>query len=315
MSDRLRDRARGRWADILGGLGFGGDLLTGKHSSCPMCGGKDRFRFDDKKGGGTWICSQCGAGDGVQLVMKHFDWDFATAATEVEKMLGDARQHSAVVRPVKSIPDTDLQSTWRNCKMVWHDAFPLREGDPAWLYLKNRGVPFRDEYRNHLRFHPRLNYVEDGKAIQLPALLAAVCDVTGEGLNILRTYITSDGQKADVSSPRKLMSGSVPKGAAIRLGKAAPIMGIAEGIETAMAAAQLHDVPVWAAVHSAGLKAWQPPATVKRVIIFGDNDTNFAGQDAANSLAVRLSDDGFYVDIRIPSRAGADWNDVLRGAA
>ena len=36
--------------------------------TCPMCGGKDRFRFDDKGGRGTWICSQCGAGDEIELV-------------------------------------------------------------------------------------------------------------------------------------------------------------------------------------------------------------------------------------------------------
>lgn len=29
--------------------------------------GKDRFRFDDKEGRGTWVCNQCGAGDGLSL--------------------------------------------------------------------------------------------------------------------------------------------------------------------------------------------------------------------------------------------------------
>lgn len=39
-----------------------------QHQSCPMCGGEDRFRCDDKRGEGTWICSQCGAGNGFMLV-------------------------------------------------------------------------------------------------------------------------------------------------------------------------------------------------------------------------------------------------------
>ena len=39
-----------------------------QHQSCPMCGGSDRFRCDDKRGEGTWICSQCGAGNGFTLV-------------------------------------------------------------------------------------------------------------------------------------------------------------------------------------------------------------------------------------------------------
>ncbi|NYY79755.1 hypothetical protein DMH17_06695 [Raoultella planticola] len=37
-----------------------------------MCGGADRFRFDDKEGRGTWFCNQCGAGDGLKLVEKVF---------------------------------------------------------------------------------------------------------------------------------------------------------------------------------------------------------------------------------------------------
>jgi putative DNA primase/helicase len=41
-----------------------------------MCGGKDRFRFDDKEGHGTWICTHCGAGDGFSLLMKVMGIDF-----------------------------------------------------------------------------------------------------------------------------------------------------------------------------------------------------------------------------------------------
>jgi autotransporter-associated beta strand protein len=29
--------------------------LSGRHVPCPFCGGRDRFRFDDKNGAGTWI--------------------------------------------------------------------------------------------------------------------------------------------------------------------------------------------------------------------------------------------------------------------
>ena len=43
--------------------------LSGKHGPCPLCGGRDRFRFDDKDGRGTYFCSGCGAGDGVRLAM------------------------------------------------------------------------------------------------------------------------------------------------------------------------------------------------------------------------------------------------------
>jgi putative DNA primase/helicase len=50
---------------------------------------------------------------------------------------------------------------------------------------------------------------------------------------------------------------------------------------------------------------------VQKVIIFGDNDENFTGQEAAYSLARSLSGD-VEVEVKIPSIPGWDWNDVQR---
>ena len=89
MNEALRDRARGRWHGLLPSLGVDSRYLTGKHTGCPICrDGKDRFRFDDKDGTGTWICSRCGAGDGISLVMQVNGWSFKNAAVEIEKLIG-----------------------------------------------------------------------------------------------------------------------------------------------------------------------------------------------------------------------------------
>ena len=76
-ADRLdvataRARARGSWDQILPVLGIQVPPHPMKHGPCPCCGGKDRFRFDDKDGTGSWYCNQCNphAGDGFALVMK-----------------------------------------------------------------------------------------------------------------------------------------------------------------------------------------------------------------------------------------------------
>jgi len=50
-------------------LGVDPVFLDGKHHPCILCGGKDRFRFDNKDGSGSYFCSQCGAGTGMQLLM------------------------------------------------------------------------------------------------------------------------------------------------------------------------------------------------------------------------------------------------------
>jgi putative DNA primase/helicase len=59
------ERARNRWREILPRLGVDTQFLTNRHGPCPLCGGKDRFRFDDRDGSGSYICGQCGAGVGV----------------------------------------------------------------------------------------------------------------------------------------------------------------------------------------------------------------------------------------------------------
>ena len=86
MND-LREQARHHWQGILGSLGISGSLKN-KHQPCPCCGGKDRFRFDDKDGYGTFICNQCGAGDGFKLIMNLLHCDFKHAASIVEGYLG-----------------------------------------------------------------------------------------------------------------------------------------------------------------------------------------------------------------------------------
>ncbi len=80
----LKDRARGRWLGILPALGIGESFLTGKHGPCPLCGGKDRWRWDNLEGRGTWICSKCGGGDGISLVMQKSGWEFREAARQIE---------------------------------------------------------------------------------------------------------------------------------------------------------------------------------------------------------------------------------------
>jgi len=71
--DTVRPKANGRWRELLPRFGIPSTVLDGKHHPCPGCGGKDRFRFDDLEGTGTFICSQGGkgdhAGDGLGLLI------------------------------------------------------------------------------------------------------------------------------------------------------------------------------------------------------------------------------------------------------
>ena len=55
------------------------------------------------------------------------------------------------------------------------------------------------------------------------------------------------------------------------------VLGLAEGIETALAAHEIFGIPVWAAISANGVLSFEPPHSVKRLEIFGDNDSNFVG--------------------------------------
>jgi putative DNA primase/helicase len=108
------------------------------------------------------------------------------------------------------------------------------------------------------------------------------------------------------------MPGKVPHGIAVRLLPHGKVLGIAEGIETAMSAAVLFGIPVWAALTAGFLETWYPPADVECVYIFGDNDSSYTGQAAAYTLARRLVlTEKKEVNVEIPEQTNTDWNDVL----
>lgn len=113
-----------------------------------------------------------------------------------------------------------------------------------------------------------------------------------------------------MDQPKKLMPGKSISGGAIRLFPAGPCLGIAEGIETALAASELFGMPVWSCISANGIAKFEPPPSVERVFIFSDNDESkeFTGQIAAFNAAKRLEGMGLYVKVKIPDEPG-DWLD------
>lgn len=293
--------AVGRWPGILVHFGIDRAFLSGRHCPCPVCEGRDRFRFDDREGRGTFICSHCGAGDGFKLLELLKGWPFREAAKEIEAVVGII----PVAAPVAKPNDADKLAI---CRRIWGESLPVVPGDPASLYLERRcGI---DSVSPVIRHHPRLAYRhDDGHVSYHPAMVCRVQDVTGAGSAIHRTYLTDDGQKADVPIVKKV-AGNLPAGAAIHLFTALECIGIAEGIETALSAFLLFGIPTWAAVTAGGLERWAPLIGTKRVIIFGDNDISGTGQAAAWALAKRLIGSGVETEVRIPSQDGCDWNDI-----
>jgi putative DNA primase/helicase len=158
-----------------------------------------------------------------------------------------------------------------------------------------------------LRGHPRLTYAEDGQFIgRYPAMLAPVLGPDGDLVSVHRTYV------ADVPTRKKLLT-AIGRGAAVRLfDPIDAVLGVAEGLETAIAAHELFGVPTWATISATIMESFTPPAGVQRLIIYGDHDVSFAGQRSAFTLAHRLRRDlEIDIQVMIPPAVDTDWLDVL----
>jgi putative DNA primase/helicase len=299
MRVNIMDRAQGRWKGILGALGIETKYLVDRHGPCPMCSGKDRWRWDNKEGRGTFYCSVCGAGNGIDLLKKFHGWDFKTAAKKIESVLGEAKRED--VKPIMSEEECRAKT-----QALWRRAHRVTAGSPTALYLRNRMGGREVAIPSTIRSHP-----------DRPGMIAIMQAPDGVASTAHVTLLTEAGQKAPTEKVRLFMPGSVAPGSAVRLGPEAEEMGVGEGLETCFAAALRFQMPVWSALNEGLLSRWEPPACVKQLHVFGDNDRNFVGQTAAYSLAKRLSlrpdrqGGPLRCKVHIPDGVGDDWNDVL----
>lgn len=295
---KTAEAAVGKWPGILLALGVDDKFLGKKHSACPWCGGTDRFRFDDKNGSGSFICSQCGAGSGMDFAMRHLGTSFKEAAASVDMVVGN-------VEASRRMDERSEADKLRSIKKVLNECRAVTHGDPVWRYLNRRtGIEL---IPTDIKFHPGLFHSDGGS---YPCMVSIMRDIEGRGVTVHRTYLTSNGEKANVDPVKKFMAGKSLKGAAVRLSRVASHIGIAEGLETALAASQRFQLPVWAATNATLLEQWHVPQGVKRITIMADNDQSFTGQAAAFMLAKRLVRDGLVVDIKIPGTMNTDWADV-----
>ena len=289
----------GKWPGIF--QSFGINVGDGGHVACPICGpgeNSHRFRFDNRMGKGTWICTQCKAGDGWQLLMKVLGIDFKEACEEVAKIVG-------TVKPSKSQPEP--QASPENLRKLFLASKPIKRGDPVSKYLANRGL---SDFPKTLRYCPKC-WESDTKQDQ-QAMLAVFTLNNDEAVTIQRTYI-KDGKKLDIESPKKTMAPlKKMTGGAVRLYEPDNgLVGVAEGIETAIGCKEQFKMPVWATLSAALLEGFLPPKGIKELVVFSDNDMNFCGQKAAYILANKAYKDIKVHEVQVPARAGEDWLDEI----
>lgn len=290
---KLREKAKGRWPEIITALLGEQYANTRKNQPCPKGEGKDRYRFSDIAGGGQFFCACSDGGeDGFALLQCVNGWDFKRAAEAVESIIGETGDREE--KPAE---------TWAS-KLRRETVKTKRSA-----YLSRRGLTVPPG----LDWHKALAYFDgEGKqAGEYPAMLAPVTR-GGKFLTYHATYL-HEGGKAPVEKPRKILPAhGVLKGGGVALYPPQDgWVGVAEGIETAIAARILFGTPTHAALNTSLLKSWQPPEGVQNVVVYGDNDGNYAGQAAAYALAHRLTGKGYKTVVTLPNHADTDFNDML----
>lgn len=349
MNEKAEDLAFGRWPDILMARGLDASFFNGKAGPCPFCGGRDRYRWNQRKFGGVWVCNSCTDdkySNGFQMLMRHMGYhNFREAADDVREFFGSNPSIQPIPRHVQLSQDTGWtpeKIAFNHARMIktLDEAVEVRAGDPVSRYIQNR-VPGMSMKMDNVRFHPCLAYwappVEDGgrpvKLGDFPAMLSAAQDAQGNLVQLHKTYLTPDGFKANVPIAKKTDLGVGCNSYAVRMME--PIgdtLGVCEGMETGWASVMLKNIPVWPCLSGPVLSEFTLPQElrnqVKKLIIFADSDDlKVFGrhQDGSNKLrrpgswyaekcAERARSQGLRSLIIRPAKTGADFADYWGNA-
>lgn len=274
---------------------------------CPFHKEKtDSFTVNDVKG--FFHCFGCHEnGDILDWWQKQEGLTFAEARDRLRNEAGSAPVgHPGEVRAVRPAQvDEEMKAKQEHARAIWREARPIA-GTLADDYLRTARAVRLDGLPGCLRFHAGLQ-PDPRHADTFSAMIAAVTNAGGQLVAIQRTFLAPDGRgKAAISAPKRSL-GPVGQGC-VRLAEAAPLLGVAEGVETGLSAMEMFKMPVWCALGS-NLSRLELPQLARNVVIFADKGR--AGEDAAAKARQEFRSQGRRVSVQFPDH-GDDFNDQLR---
>lgn len=286
-------QACGHWPNILPALGV--KVIKNRHQACPVCGGSDRFRFDDKEGRGTWFCNQCGAGDGLKLVEKVFGVTPSEAAGRVNAVTGNLSPVAPeVIAAAETETNADRQAAAALAVRLMEKTRPATGN----AYLTRKGFPGRE------CLTLTTTHKTGGVTFRAGDVVVPLYDNTGALVNL--QLINADGLK------RTLKGGQVKGACHIIEGKkqAGKRLWIAEGYATALTVHHLTGETVMVALSSVNLLSLASLARQKhpacQIVLAADRDLNGDGQNKAAAAA-----DACEGVVALPPVFG-DWNDTFK---
>ena len=252
---------------------------------------------------GEWFDFDGNQGGGVLSTIEHASGLSGRELYEFAADLAGNPPPVAAPRPAPTKPRDDA----REIEFILSRAVPV-QGTLVDTYLASRCLGPANSA--DLLFHPDLTHWDTKSG--WPAMVAIIRDRVGAPLGLHRTWLAADGStKASIPKNRKML-GKVA-GGAVRLAEpSGGLLGLAEGIETTLAAMQACPaLPAWATLSAGNLEAVALPPEVRRVVILADHDASGTGLRAAEAAAVRLHREGRRVWVALPPTEGDDFNDLL----
>lgn len=310
------------WLDAINNI-TGRQVTGATNKPCPVCGGNDRFTFDDNQGMGNSYCRQCGNGGmartGLKLIQDILEIDFNETCNLVGEYLNLTpeefnKKHTKKAKPLANY-NVEKQELDPNKKALAEKTIKDIESNLwdisntlAQEYLKHRrglnvDYPIANLYFSDIHHYDTTYKKESTK----PALLARLTSYDGGLEAYQRIYLKPNGEKLERKQTLRLTNNTMLDSAAsVKLFPKAKVMGIAEGVETALAAHELTKLPVDAAINAKRLENWKPPEICKVVYIFSDLDHpdqktgKCPGHESAVKLFHKLVKSGLIVYLLTP---------------
>jgi putative DNA primase/helicase len=249
----------------------------------------------------------CGSYSLLDLLIEVTGQDFKNLAAEIDRVFGNTQERVVYATNSKTNSKRD------HAIALFRSSAQLR-GTDAEVYLQSRGI--FELPTGGVKFGSAYDHTEKRR---IPAILSLASTEFTEPRHLHVTYI-EHGKKADIPTQRKMhsltpstLTGPSSEPVAIKLFPATNVLGIAEGLESALSAKQIYKVPTWSAMNASYLKKFRAPPGVQTLFIFADNDKNLTGLSAAMECGrgnLLSSNDVAKVTIRWPEKVN-DFNDVL----
>lgn len=300
--------ACGHWPELLAGIGI--DVPhRGKHGPCPACGGKDRFRLDDKEGRGTWICNQCGNGDGLDLLVRVTGKSTKEAAELLAPLVGlsagglDPAERERIQRQQQAKADQDRKRSEQQRQKAARRAADIMAdtGQGESPYLERKG------FGSHLSAVNRTLIREGGENFHAGSLVVALTDEGGALVNV--QLIRADGTK-------RYLHGGQKAGAFHRI-DGGELVAVVEGYATGLSVHQATGASIYCAMDCSNLSAVAQIARRQnpeaRILLCGDHDIDEETGER-NKVTKRQTEQAAAACggmVALPPVAG-DWNDYHR---